>query len=142
MEFPIQRVSQIDLRTAVYIGCFQLLALVPGTSRSGVTIIGAMLLGCSRAASAEFTFFLGIPVMFGASLLKIVKFFLKADRMFSGTEIFYLIAAMIIAYLVSVYSIKFLMGYIKRNDFKLFGYYRIILGVIVVAYFTVAALMA
>ena len=142
MEFPIQRVSQIDFRTAVYIGCFQLLALVPGTSRSGVTIIGAMLLGCSRAASAEFTFFLGIPVMFGASLLKIVKFFLKADRMFSGIEIFYLIAAMIIAFLVSVYSIKFLMGYIKRNDFKLFGYYRILLGVIVVAYFTVAALMA
>lgn len=141
-EFPIQRVSQIDFRTAVYIGCFQLLALVPGTSRSGVTIIGAMLLGCSRAASAEFTFFLGIPVMFGASLLKIVKFFLKADRMFSGIEIFYLIAAMIIAFLVSVYSIKFLMGYIKRNDFKLFGYYRILLGVIVVAYFTVAALMA
>lgn len=142
MEFPIQRVSQIDFRTAVYIGCFQLLALVPGTSRSGVTIIGAMLLGCSRAASAEFTFFLGIPVMFGASLLKIVKFFLKADRMFSGIEIFYLIAAMIIAFLVSVYSIKFLMGYIKRNDFKLFGYYRILLGVIVVAYFTVSALMA
>lgn len=142
LEFPIQRVTQIDLRTAVYIGCFQLLALVPGTSRSGVTIIGAMLLGCSRAASAEFTFFLGIPVMFGASLLKIVKFFLKADRMFSGVEIFYLAAAMIIAFLVSVYSIKFLMGYIKRNDFRLFGYYRILLGIVVVAYFTVAALMA
>lgn len=142
LEFPVQRVSQIDLRTAVYIGCFQLLALVPGTSRSGVTIIGAMLLGCSRAASAEFTFFLGIPVMFGASLLKIVKFFLKADRMFSGAEIFYLIAAMIIAFVVSVYSIKFLMGYIKRNDFRLFGYYRILLGIVVVAYFTVAALMA
>ena len=142
LEFPVQRVSQIDLRTAVYIGCFQLLALVPGTSRSGVTIIGAMLLGCSRAASAEFTFFLGIPVMFGASLLKIVKFFLKADRMFSGAEIFYLIAAMIFAFVVSVYSIKFLMGYIKRNDFRLFGYYRILLGIVVVAYFTVAALMA
>lgn len=142
LEFPVQRVSQIDLRTAVYIGCFQLLALVPGTSRSGVTIIGAMLLGCSRAASAEFTFFLGIPVMFGASLLKIVKFFLKADRMFSGAEIFYLIAAMVIAFVVSVYSIKFLMGYIKRNDFRLFGYYRILLGIVVVAYFTVAALMA
>ena len=142
MDFPLQKVSQVDLRTAVYIGCFQLLALVPGTSRSGVTIIGAMLLGCSRAASAEFTFFLGIPVMFGASLLKIIKFIFKSQEMFSGTEVFYLVSAMIIAFIVSVYSIKFLMGYIKRNDFKLFGYYRIILGVIVLAYFTVASLMA
>ena len=142
MDFPLQKVSQVDLRTAIYIGCFQLLALVPGTSRSGVTIIGAMLLGCSRAASAEFTFFLGIPVMFGASLLKIVKFIFKSQEMFSGTEVFYLVSAMIIAFIVSVYSIKFLMGYIKRNDFKLFGYYRIILGVIVLAYFTVASLMA
>ena len=142
MDFPMQRVSQVDLRTAVYIGCFQLLALVPGTSRSGVTIIGAMLLGCSRAASAEFTFFLGIPVMFGASLLKIIKFIFKSQEMFSGTEVFYLVSAMIIAFIVSVYSIKFLMGYIKRNDFALFGYYRIILGVIVLAYFTVASLMA
>ena len=142
MDFPLQKVSQVDLRTAIYIGCFQLLALVPGTSRSGVTIIGAMLLGCSRAASAEFTFFLGIPVMFGASLLKIVKFIFKSQEMFSGTEVFYLVSAMVIAFIVSVYSIKFLMGYIKRNDFKLFGYYRIILGVIVLAYFTVASLMA
>ncbi len=131
-EFPVQRVTQIDFRTALYIGLFQLLALVPGTSRSGVTIIGAMLLGCSRAASAEFTFFLGIPVMFGASLLKIVKFILRVERMLSGTEIFYLVSAMLIAFVVSVYSIKFLMGYIKRNNFKLFGYYRIILGVVVV----------
>ena len=142
MDFPVQKVSQVDLRTAIYIGCFQLLALVPGTSRSGVTIIGAMLLGCSRAASAEFTFFLGIPVMFGASLLKIVKFIFKCQEMFSGTEVFYLVSAMVIAFIVSVYSIKFLMGYIKRNDFKLFGYYRIILGVIVLAYFTMASLMA
>lgn len=141
-EFPVQRVTQIDFRTALYIGLFQLLALVPGTSRSGVTIIGAMLLGCSRAASAEFTFFLGIPVMFGASLLKIVKFIVRVERMLSGTEIFYLLSAMLIAFVVSVYSIKFLMGYIKRNNFKLFGYYRIILGVVVVAYFTVSALLA
>ncbi|MCI9163459.1 MAG: undecaprenyl-diphosphate phosphatase [Lachnospiraceae bacterium] len=141
-EFPVQRVTQIDFRTALYIGLFQLLALVPGTSRSGVTIIGAMLLGCSRAASAEFTFFLGIPVMFGASLLKIVKFILRVERMLSGTEIFYLVSAMLIAFVVSVYSIKFLMGYIKRNNFKLFGYYRIILGVVVVAYFAVSALLA
>lgn len=141
-EFSVQRVTQIDFRTALYIGLFQLLALVPGTSRSGVTIIGAMMLGCSRAASAEFTFFLGIPVMFGASLLKIVKFFLRAERMFSGAEIFYLISAMLIAFIVSVYSIKFLMGYIKRNNFKLFGYYRIILGMVVVTYFAMAALLA
>ncbi|NBH72721.1 undecaprenyl-diphosphate phosphatase [Clostridiaceae bacterium] len=141
-EFPVQRVTQIDFRTALYIGLFQLLALVPGTSRSGVTIIGAMLLGCSRAASAEFTFFLGIPVMFGASLLKIVKFIVRVERMLSGTEVFYLLSAMLIAFVVSVYSIKFLMGYIKRNNFKLFGYYRIILGVVVVAYFAVSALLA
>ena len=142
MDFPLQKVSQVDLRTAIYIGCFQLLALVPGTSRSGVTIIGAMLLGCSRAASAEFTFFLAIPEMFRASLLTIVKFIFKSQEMFSGTEVFYLVSAMVIAFIVSVYSIKFLMGYIKRNDFKLFGYYRIILGVIVLAYFTMASLMA
>lgn len=141
-DFPVQKVSQITFPMALYIGLFQLLALVPGTSRSGVTIIGAMMLGCSRAASAEFTFFLGIPVMFGASLLKILKFFLKGGGMFSGVEIFYLLFAMFVAFVVSVYSIKFLMGYIKKNDFKLFGYYRIVLGVVVLAYFTVAALMA
>ncbi len=138
----VTKISQLSVKMLLWIGVFQMLAMIPGTSRSGATIVGALMIGVARETAAEFTFFLGIPVMFGASLLKIVKFFLKADRMFSGTEIFYLIAAMIIAYLVSVYSIKFLMGYIKRNDFKLFGYYRIILGVIVVAYFTVAALMA
>ena len=140
-EFSVQRVTQIDFRTALYIGLFQLLALVPGTSRSGVTIIGAMLLGCSRSASAEFTFFLGIPVMFGASLLKIVKFVTRTEGMFSPLEIFYLLFAMAIAFAVSVYSIKFLMGYIKRNNFKLFGYYRIVLGVVVLAYFSVTALI-
>ncbi len=110
---------------------------MPGTSRSGATILGAMLLGCSRGAAAEFSFFLGIPVMFGASLLKLVKFGFS----FTGTEIFYLIAGMLIAFVVSVYSIKFLMSYIRRNDFKVFGYYRIVLGVIVLAYFTVTALI-
>lgn len=136
-EFPIQRTAQISYQTALYIGMFQLLSLVPGTSRSGATILGAMILGCARGAAAEFSFFLGIPVMFGASLLKLVKFGFD----FSGVEIFYLISGMIIAFIVSVYSIKFLMGYIKRNDFKLFGYYRIVLGVIVLAYFTVTTLM-
>ncbi len=136
-EFPIQRTGQISYLTALYIGLFQVLSLIPGTSRSGATILGAMILGCSRSASAEFSFFLGIPVMFGASLLKIVKFGFH----FTGVEIFYLISGMLIAFVVSVYSIRFLMGYIKRNDFKLFGYYRIVLGVVVLSYFTVTALI-
>lgn len=137
-EFPLQRTAQIPYQTAFYIGLFQVLSLIPGTSRSGATILGAMILGCSRSAAAEFSFFLGIPVMFGASLLKLIKF----GFAFSGTEIFYLISGMIIAFVVSVYSIKFLIGYIRTNDFKLFGYYRIVLGVIVLAYFTVSALIA
>lgn len=136
-EFPIQRVTQISYRTALYIGLFQVLSLIPGTSRSGSTILGAMILGCSRGAAAEFSFFLGIPVMFGASLLKLVKYGFH----FSGIELFYLIFGMVIAFVVSVYSIKFLMGYIKRNSFKFFGYYRIVLGVIVLAFFSVTALI-
>mgnify|MGYP000084588020 CR=1 FL=1 len=136
VDFPIKKVSQISYRTALYIGLFQLLALIPGTSRSGATILGAMLLGCSRTASAEFTF-LGIPVMFGASLLKILHYGLD----FSGMEFFFLLAGMVIAFAVSMYSIKFLMGYVKKHDFRFFGYYRIILGVIVLAYFGVMAVM-
>ena len=137
VDFPIKKVSQISYRNALYIGLFQLLALIPGTSRSGATILGAMLLGCSRTASAEFTFFLGIPVMFGASLLKILHYGLD----FSGIEFFFLLAGMVIAFAVSMYSIKFLMGYVKKHDFRFFGYYRIILGVIVLAYFGVMAVM-
>ena len=137
VDFPIIKVSQISYRNALYIGLFQLLALIPGTSRSGATILGAMLLGCSRTASAEFTFFLGIPVMFGASLLKILHYGLD----FSGMEFFFLLAGMVIAFAVSMYSIKFLMGYVKKHDFRFFGYYRIILGVIVLAYFGVMAVM-
>ena len=137
VDFPIKKVSQISYRTALYIGLFQLLALIPGTSRSGATILGAMLFGCSRTASAEFTFFLGIPVMFGASLLKIIHYGLD----FSGMEFFFLLAGMVIAFAVSMYSIKFLMGYVKKHDFRFFGYYRIILGVIVLAYFGVMAVM-
>lgn len=136
-EFPIQRVTQISYQAALYIGLFQVLSLIPGTSRSGSTILGAMILGCSRGAAAEFSFFLGIPVMFGASLLKLVKYGFH----FSGIELFYLIFGMVIAFVVSVYSIKFLMGYIKRNSFKFFGYYRIVLGVIVLAFFSVTALI-
>ena len=137
VDFPIKKVSQISYRNALYIGLFQLLALIPGTSRSGATILRAMLLGCSRTASAEFTFFLGIPVMFGASLLKILHYGLD----FSGIEFFFLLAGMVIAFAVSMYSIKFLMGYVKKHDFRFFGYYRIILGVIVLAYFGVMAVM-
>ena len=138
VDFPIKKVSQISYLNAFYIGLFQLLALIPGTSRSGATILGAMLLGCSRTASAEFTFFLGIPVMFGASLLKVIHYGLN----FPAIEIFYLIAGMVIAFVVSMYSIKFLMGYVKRHDFRFFGYYRIILGIIVMFYFGLSALLA
>lgn len=140
-EFRIRRVTQISFQTAALIGLFQVLAMVPGTSRSGATILGAMLLGCSRGAAAEFSFFLGIPVMFGASLLKILKYFL-GGMTFTGTEIFYLFFGMVVAFAVSVYSIKFLMEYVKQHDFKFFGYYRIVLGIIVLSYFGISALVA
>ncbi|MGI5945976.1 MAG: undecaprenyl-diphosphate phosphatase [Lachnospiraceae bacterium] len=136
--FPIQKTSQITYQTALFIGLFQLLSLIPGTSRSGSTILGAMILGCSRGAAAEFSFFLGIPVMFGASLLKIVKF----GRMFTGPEIGYLLIGMVTSFIVSILSIKFLLSYVRKNDFKFFGYYRIVLGIIVFAYFGISALMA
>jgi len=137
VDFPIKKVSQISYQNAFYIGLFQLLALVPGTSRSGATILGAMLLGCSRTAAAEFTFFLGIPVMFGASLLKIIHYGLA----FSAFEFFLLFSGTVIAFVVSMYSIKFLLNYVKRHDFKFFGYYRIILGAIVLIYFGLTALL-
>lgn len=136
-EFEVQKVGQITYQTALYIGLFQLLSLIPGTSRSGATILGAMILGCSRGASAEFSFFLGIPVMFGASFLKIVKYGLN----FNGAQVFYLIFGMVIAFVVSVYAIQFLMGYIRKHDFKFFGYYRIVLGAIVLIYFSISALV-
>ncbi|MEG0074897.1 MAG: undecaprenyl-diphosphate phosphatase, partial [Eubacterium sp.] len=115
-------------------GVFQILALIPGTSRSGSTIIGASLLGCSRHVAAEFSFFLAIPVMLGASLLKIVKFFIKTGFGFTGIEAALLLTGMIVAFVVSVFAIKFLMGYIRKHDFKAFGYYRIVLGIIVIIY--------
>lgn len=137
VDFPIKKVSQISYLNAFYIGLFQLLALIPGTSRSGATILGAMLLGCSRTAAAEFTFFLGIPVMFGASLLKVIHYGLA----FSAFEFFLLISGMVIAFVVSMYSIKFLLNYVKRHDFRFFGYYRIILGAIVLIYFGLTTLL-
>lgn len=136
-NFDVQKVGDISYQTALSIGLFQLLSLIPGTSRSGSTILGAMILGCSRAASAEFSFFLGIPVMFGASLLKIVKYGMN----FTGPQIFYLVLGMVIAFVVSVYAIKFLMGYIRQHDFKFFGYYRIVLGAVVLLYFGITAIL-
>ncbi len=130
-------VEQFSLRLALLIGVFQILSLVPGTSRSGATILGAMILGCSRSSAAEFSFFLGVPVMLGASLLKLIKFGFH----FTGGEVFILLFGMVVAFLVSVYSIKFLMSYIHRNDFRLFGYYRIVLGVIVIVYFGLTMLV-
>ncbi len=128
----VRRLSDITYMTAFIIGMFQLIAAVfPGTSRSGATIVGALLIGVSRTVAAEFTFFLAIPVMFGASLLKLVKFGLS----FTGMEVAILLVGMISAFLVSVIVIRFLMGYIKKHDFKVFGWYRIILGAIVLLYF-------
>jgi undecaprenyl-diphosphatase len=136
-NFEIQKVGDISYQTALWIGLFQLLSMIPGTSRSGATILGAMLLGCSRTASAEFSFFLGIPVMFGASFLRIVKYGMN----FTGPQMFYLVLGMAVAFVVSVYSIKFLMGYIRQHDFKFFGYYRIVLGAVVFLYFIITAVV-
>ena len=135
----VEKAGNITYRLAFCIGLFQVLSLVPGTSRSGATILGAILLGCSRGVAAEFSFFLGIPVMFGASLLKIVKFGLGN---FKGIEVFYLLFGMVVAFLISVYSIKFLLDYIRKNDFTVFGFYRIGLGIVVLIYFAVTRLMA
>ncbi|MEG0310478.1 MAG: undecaprenyl-diphosphate phosphatase [Eubacterium sp.] len=130
----IRTLNKLNYKTALFIGVFQILALIPGTSRSGSTIIGASLLGCSRHVAAEFSFFLAIPVMLGASLLKIVKFFIKTGFGFTGIEAALLLTGMIVAFVVSVFAIKFLMGYIRKHDFKAFGYYRIVLGIIVIIY--------
>ena len=121
----------ITYKTAFIIGMFQVLSIIPGTSRSGSTIIGALLIGVSRVAAAEFTFFLAVPVMFGLSALKILKFGLA----FTSAELICLIVGMVVAFVVSVIVIKFLMGYIKKHDFKVFGWYRIVLGIVVLLYF-------
>ena len=128
----ITQLSQITYKTALIIGIFQLLAAIfPGTSRSGATIVGALLIGVSRTVAAEFTFFLAIPVMLGASLLKLVKFGFS----FTGPEAVILLVGMVVAFVVSIVVIRFLMGYIKKHDFKVFGWYRIVLGIAVLAYF-------
>lgn len=129
----ITELKELTYRTALMIGLFQVLALIPGTSRSGATILGAMLIGTSREIATEFTFFLAIPVMLGASLLKLLKF----GFAFTSMELMILAVGMITAFLVSIIAIKFLMRYIKRNNFKVFGYYRIALGILVMLYFVV-----
>lgn len=126
-------ISEITWKTALFIGIFQVLSLIPGTSRSGSTIIGGILVGASRTVAAEYTFFLAIPVMFGASLLKIVKFGLN----FTSWEVVILVIGMLVSFIVSVLAIKFLMGYIKKHNFKVFGWYRIALGIVVILFFTI-----
>ncbi len=128
--FRIADVDDIDWKTALKIGFFQVLAIVPGTSRSGATIIGGMLCGCSRTAAAEFTFFLAIPIMFGWGAVKIVKFLVRGLAM-SGTELVVLAGGLVSAFVMSVISIRFVMGYIKKNDFEVFGWYRIAVGAVV-----------
>lgn len=136
-EFKISDCKQITWKVALIIGIVQLLALIPGTSRSGVTILGAMLIGLNRETSAEFSFFLSIPVMFGASLLKIVKYFIDGNAI-SGSQLAFLGIGSIVAFLVSIVVIKFLLKYIKGHDFKVFGFYRIVLGIILIVYMIVS----
>ena len=126
----INSLERLDYKTALIIGLFQVLSLVPGTSRSGSTIIGGILFGTSRVVAAEFTFFLAIPVMFGASLLKLVKFGFN----FNSAELVILLVGMVTAFIVSILSITFLLRYIKKNDFTIFGWYRIVLGIIVIGW--------
>ncbi len=129
----MESLSDLGYKTAILIGLFQVLSIIPGTSRSGSTILGGIILGCSRTLAAEFSFFLAIPVMFGVSLLKLVT----NDYPMSGAEWGLLVSGMVTAYIVSLAAVKFLTGYVKRHDFKAFGYYRIILGIIVILYFTI-----
>ena len=130
--------QDLTYKTAFFIGCFQVLAAIPGTSRSGATILGAVLLGCSRYVASEFSFFLAVPVMAGASGLKLLKYFLK-EGMFSGPEWFLLIIGTLVSFIVSIFAIRLLLGYIRNHDFKVFGVYRIILGIVVIIYFTFLA---
>lgn len=125
----------LTYQTAFFIGCFQVLAAIPGTSRSGATILGAVLLGCSRYVASEFSFFLAVPVMAGASGLKLLKYFLKVG-MFTGGEWLLLIIGTAVSFIVSIFAIRMLLNYIRKHNFKIFGVYRIILGIIVILYFS------
>lgn len=132
-----KKLSAITYKQALGIGAFQLLSLIPGTSRSGATIIGGLILGLERSIAAEFTFFLAIPVMAGASLLKVLKYILKVGLIFKVSEVMLLLVGCFVAFIVSVLVIKFLMSYIRKHDFKVFGYYRIVLGIVVLLYFLI-----
>ena len=137
-EPKVKKISQLTIPMILIIGVFQMLAMIPGTSRSGATIVGALMLGVSRGVAAEFTFFLAIPAMFGASAVKLFHFGLG----FTAMQVFLLLLGMAVSLAVSIVAIKFLMRYIKNHDFKVFGYYRIVLGIIVLLYFGIAALLA
>jgi undecaprenyl-diphosphatase len=126
-----ESIADMSFKTALFIGCFQALSLIPGTSRSGSTVLGAILLGVSRVAAAEFSFYMAVPVMAGASLIKLLKFGFD----FTSGELVILLVGMLTAFLVSILAIKFLIGYIKKRDFTAFGYYRIVLGIVVLLYF-------
>lgn len=135
MQPRVTKLKELTYITAFAIGCFQVLAMIPGTSRSGATIIGALLIGVARPVAAEFTFFLAIPTMIAASGLKLIKFGFN----YTGQEVVILLVGCVVSFLVSVFAIKFLMGYIKKHDFTVFGYYRIILGIVVLGYFLIFA---
>ena len=137
----VRKISQISWKLAFLIGLFQALAIIPGTSRSGATILGGILLGMSRKCASEYTFFLAVPTMLGASLLKTVSFF-KNGQVMSGAEGLYLFLGMAVAFFVSIFAIRFLMSYIKKHDFKVFGRYRIVLGVVVLLYFAISSLVS
>lgn len=136
-QYRINDVNDIGYRDALVIGAFQVLSLIPGTSRSGSTILGGMLTGVSRTASAEFSFFMAIPIMLGASFLKLVKFMVSGVGV-SGLEISVLLVGIIVSFLVSLVTIKFLMDFVKKHDFAPFGIYRIVLGVVVITYFLIS----
>ena len=129
----VRSLDKLSYRDAFIIGLWQVLAMIPGTSRSGATIVGGLLLGTTRSVAAEFTFFLAIPVMAGASLLKLLKF----GFAFTGTELAVLAVGMVVAFVVSLVAIRFLMGYVKRHSFRIFGIYRILLGVVLLVYYFV-----
>ena len=137
-EPQVTKFSQLTIPMILIIGVFQMLAMIPGTSRSGATIVGALMIGVSRSVATEYTFFLAIPVMFGASLLKLIKFGFS----FTAMRVAVLLVGMIVSFAVSIVAIKFLMSYLRKNDFKAFGYYRIVLGVIVFLFFGIQALLA
>ncbi|MBU3840168.1 MAG: undecaprenyl-diphosphate phosphatase [Candidatus Ruminococcus intestinipullorum] len=137
-EPKITKISQLTVPVVLLIGVFQMLAMIPGTSRSGATIVGALALGVSRTVAADFTFFLAIPAMFGASFIKLIKF----GFVFTSTELFLLLLGSVVSFGVSILAIKFLLRYIQNHDFKAFGYYRIVLGIIVFLYFGIMAMFA